>query len=348
MNTALDITGLSLQLGDFRLGPLSLSLGAGDYLVLLGPSGCGKTTLLRTIAGIHDAGPLTMRLHGRDIGALPPHKRSVGYVTQGTGLFPHMDVERNVRFGLRYVRAPDEEKEHHVRRIIELTGLRALLHRHPRTLSGGESKRVALARSLVVNPRVLLLDEPLSMLDYNARAGMLDVLRMIHREMNTATIHVTHDREEAWAIGEQCAVMHGGCLEQKGPVSELFRRPGSRRVAEFLGGVNIVPARFERRNGAAVAVLAWTELPLDSAVDYATGYIQIRPESLAPARQPGDGAFAVVVRSLADRGPYAELKVVTSGGHTLCAHLNGTECAGLLPGDSLLLRCRSAPHPMQH
>ena len=214
MTAFLELRDLSLTLGGFRLGPLSLALSPGEYLVLLGPSGCGKTTLLNAISGVHGAGAGMLLLAGEESGLKPVHRRRIGYVSQIPNLFPHLTVEDNVRFGLAYVRAPEDELEGRFRRIVALVGADGFLGRYPATLSGGERRRVALARSIVTGPRVLLLDEPLGMLDPNARAGMFEVLRTIHEETGAAVIHVTHDREEAWIMGGACAVMREGKIER--------------------------------------------------------------------------------------------------------------------------------------
>jgi ABC-type Fe3+/spermidine/putrescine transport system ATPase subunit len=231
----LEIRKLKLKIGDFIFGPVSLALEQGDYLVLLGPSGCGKTTLLRALAGVFEVAPERLFLLGHDVGCVPPQKRHVSYVTQTNDLFPHLSVRKNIAFGLRYLKLSHEERESRIHRMAGLLGIDALLDRNPATLSGGEAKRVALARGLVVTPRVLLLDEPLDGVDHNARAGMFEVLRMIHDELGTATIHVTHDRREARALGQGCAVMREGRIEQIGTLHELFHHPATEFVADFLG-----------------------------------------------------------------------------------------------------------------
>lgn len=347
MNPLLEMVDLNLKLGGFTLGPLSLLLARGDYLVLVGPSGCGKTSLLRTIAGVYAAESGRICLEGRDVNQLPPQKRGVGYVAQAVDLFPHMSVAKNVAFGLSYLKLSREEKRRRLDRMADLLGLRDLLPRNPSTLSGGEGRRVALARSLVVNPRVLLLDEPLSMLDHNARTGMLDILKTIHQELGTATIHVTHDREEAWASSGQCAVMRRGRIEQVGPVSDLFRQPGSRFVAEFLGGSNVFPARFEERAGRWFAILDWAEFALAAPVGFGRGYLQIRPESLVLAPQEGPGTIRGMVRSIADRGIYSEIVVEVPGGSILQVHMVTASCPELRVGNSINLRCATAPHAIE-
>jgi len=340
----LELAGLKLTLGDFVLGEIFLALAQGDYLVLLGPSGCGKTTLLRAIAGVYPVGPRRVFLDGDDVGRLAPHKRGVGYVAQSANLFPHMNVAQNIAFGLSYVGMSRQAKRERCGRIVDLLGVGDLLPRDPTTLSGGEGKRVALARSLVVNPRVLLLDEPLSGLHHNARIRMLQVLKMIHDELETATIHVTHNRDEAWGFGEHCAVMRAGKIEQVGPVSELFRKPATRFVAEFLGDANVFPARFEQRGGKHFADVGWAEFELSEPAIPGNGYLQIRPDSLAPASEGEGGALRGTVRSLADRGIYSEIHVEVSGGHALRVHLVAASAIGLRVGDEIALKFVTPPH----
>ncbi len=235
MAPLLELRNLTVRLNGFALQGISLSLMRGDYLVLLGPSGCGKSTLLRTLVGAYAVEPGVLFLEGEDAGALPPHLRRIGYVAQSVDLFPHMDVAANIRFGLAYLPLTAQEKRLQFERIVELLGVRALLGRSPANLSGGEGKRVAMARSLVVSPRALLLDEPLSGIDEFARPEMLRTLRMLHDELGTATVHVTHDRDEARRIGGRCAVMRAGKIEQIGATEEIFRAPATPFVAEFLG-----------------------------------------------------------------------------------------------------------------
>jgi len=232
----LEIRRLHLDLGGFALAEISLSLERGDYLVLLGPSGCGKTTLLKAVAGVYRTGAGQLFLEGEDVGGWPPQRRRVSYVSQTADLFPHLDVGGNIAFGLRYLGLRRTERRRRVERMAELLGIGSLLSRWPATLSGGEAKRVALARGLVLTPRVLLLDEPLAGVDPGARAAMFGVLRMIHEDLRTATIHVTHDRDEARAMGQRCAIMRSGRIEQVGSLDELIAAPLTPFVAEFIGG----------------------------------------------------------------------------------------------------------------
>jgi putative spermidine/putrescine transport system ATP-binding protein len=341
----LELRGLELALGDFRLGPVSLELSAGDYLVLLGPSGCGKTSLLKAIAGFHPVTAGHLLVDGREAAGVPVHRRGIGYVSQAADLFPHLDVAGNVRFGQSYLALSPAEKRERFDQVVGLLGLGKLLARETAALSGGEARRVALARALAVSPRLLLLDEPLGMLDEQARPEMLDVLARLHQELGTATIHVTHEREEAWAVGGRAAVMRAGRVEQLAPVGELFRKPATRFVAEFLGGANVLAARFEpRAGGRAAALLGWAEFELAEAPGFAAGWLLIRPEHIAVAPLGAGQSFPATVRSVSDRGSYVEAVFEAAGGNILKAHLVAEDGAGLKAGEAVALRLAAAPH----
>ena len=245
MSTYLELKGLDYTVGAFRLGPVSLDLAAGTYFILLGPTGCGKTTLLRCLTGAAGIFPNKFFLAAEDTGALPLHCRHIGYVSQSNDLFPHLTVEQNVAFGLKYLRLSPAAKRERVARFLGLFQLADRAGQSAATLSGGEGKKVALARSLIMEPRLLLLDEPLSMLDHNQRLGLLDLLKNLHAQFQTTTLHVTHDRQEAWNIAGLCAVMAQGRLLQTGTAEEVFRKPRNRTVADFLGNSNVFPAEFD-------------------------------------------------------------------------------------------------------
>jgi len=336
----LEMRDLELSLGAFRLGPLRLELSSGDYLVLLGPSGCGKTSLLRALAGIYPVGPRRLFLEGEDVGSLAPHKRGVGYVPQTADLFPHMTAEANISFGLSYLGLGGQERRSRVEDMARRLDVAGLLERQPATLSGGEAKRVALARSLVLEPRLLLLDEPLSMLDHNARRRMLDLLRRVHDETGTTTVHVTHDREEAWALGGRCAVMNAGSLEGEGSAEDLFRRPGCRFVAEFLGGENIFEARFEGPR----AVLDWGTFTMPAAPGFETGCVQIRPETIVLATPQNPERFSARVIASSDRGIYRETRLELDGGRTLVWHAASSRNPAPPAGEEVLLCLTEPPH----
>jgi molybdate transport system ATP-binding protein len=226
---------LSRRFGDFSLDDVSIRIDDGQYWVVLGPSGSGKSLLLETIAGFHvpDTGRVT--IDGDDVTSAAPEKRRVGLVFQRAALFPHHTVAGNIEYGLRVRGTPPAERARVVDELIERLRLRSVVSRPVATLSGGEAQRVAIARALAIRPSLLLLDEPLSMLDHNARLELQAELRRLHTELGTRTIHVTHSREEAAALSDHCAVMLGGRIVQKGTWDELSTRPRCPFVAHFLG-----------------------------------------------------------------------------------------------------------------
>jgi ABC-type Fe3+/spermidine/putrescine transport system ATPase subunit len=302
------LESLEKLFGTFRLGPVSLNLEEKDYLVLLGTTGCGKTSLLRSIVGIRGKIKNSIFLDGRDIGILPPQKRHIGYVAQAGDLFPHLSVRKNIVFGLAYQNITAKEKQRRRDRYLDLFDLVKQANQPVATLSGGENKRTAMARSLIVEPKILLLDEPLGMLDQNGRKAMLGTLKMIHDELQTTTIHVTHDRHEAWRIAKQCAVMDSGRIIQTGTVAELVRKPKTRFVAEFLGGTNIFQATFDGIH----ARLEWTDLTLSAPVAYSKGWVLIRPELISIDRENSKCKLSGVVEAIHDFGEYIEVDVAAS------------------------------------
>ena len=227
----------------FGAGPpavatLSLEVARGELLGLLGPSGCGKTTTLRMIAGLAEATGGHIRVAGRDVTALPPHLRDMGIVFQNYALFPHMDVSGNVAFGLEMRKRPKAEIKEKVERALAMVHLTGLGHRRPRELSGGQQQRVALARALVIEPSILLLDEPLSNLDAKLRDEMRTEIRDIQQRLGITTIFVTHDQVEALAMCDRIAVMRAGHLEQIGTPFEIYETPATPFVADFVGRIN--------------------------------------------------------------------------------------------------------------
>lgn len=217
----LKVQDLCATVGAFRLGPVSLRLERGDYLVLMGPSGCGKTTLLKALAGLLPPVAGEIRLGTVRVDHLPSRRRRFGYVPQHSLLFPHLTVAGNVRFGLRYSGLSRADRKTRFGEVVEFAGVTNLLPRYPATLSGGEARRVALARALAVEPRVLLLDEPLSMLDAEARGVLLESLRGIRRQARMIVLHVTHQQEEAQAVATRYAMMQAGQLIWQGPAPSV-------------------------------------------------------------------------------------------------------------------------------
>ena len=236
-----DIEGVNLSYGDNHvLKNVDLAIKPGEFFAFLGPSGCGKTTLLRLIAGFNQADTGRVMIGGRDISALPPWKRDVGMVFQSYALWPHMSVKRNVAFGLEERSVARSEIERRVSLALDLVGLGHLGDRRPSQLSGGQQQRVAVARTVAVEPKVLLLDEPLSNLDAKMRVQVRRELRDLQQRLGLTTIFVTHDQEEANTICDRIAVMNDGIVQQVGTPMELYEHPANLFVANFLGTANIL------------------------------------------------------------------------------------------------------------
>jgi spermidine/putrescine ABC transporter ATP-binding subunit len=225
---------------DVAVGPISFSVREGEFFSLLGPSGCGKTTTLRCIAGFENVDSGAILLSGQRIDSVPPHKRGIGLVFQTPALFPHLTVQENVAFGLEAHKVPKDEIVQRVGAVLELSGLSNFGQRMPHQLSGGQQQRVALARSLVLEPPLLLLDEPLSSLDLKLRIQMREELRNLQRRLRKTTVFVTHDQTEALAMSDRVAVLSQGHIEQIGTPEEIYSTPISRFVAEFIGSSNLL------------------------------------------------------------------------------------------------------------
>jgi len=225
---------------------IDLDVPRGELLCLLGPSGCGKTTTLNIIAGFIELDEGTISVDGNAVHDVPPYRRNMGMVFQNYALFPHLTAFENVAFGLRLRKLARSEIQARVERAIELTNLRGHEHHYPRQLSGGQQQRVALARALVIEPSVLLLDEPFSNLDAKLRRRMRDEVRAIQRAVGITTIFVTHDQEEALAISDRIAVLRDGQLEDLGTPEQIYRRPRSVAVASFIGDLNVIGETFVR------------------------------------------------------------------------------------------------------
>jgi ABC-type Fe3+/spermidine/putrescine transport system ATPase subunit len=242
MDTVLELRGVTKHYpGHTAVEDLSLTVGAGEFFALLGPSGCGKTTTLRLVAGFEAPSRGEILLEDRRLDGLPPYERNVSTVFQNYALFPHLTVADNIAFGLRHRRggAPGDARQR-IAAAVEMLDLGAKLERKPGELSGGEQQRVALARSLVVQPAVLLLDEPLAALDPNLRKQVRGELKSLQRRVGIAFVFVTHDQEEALSVSDRIALLRGGRLEQSGPPEEIYLRPKTRFAASFLGPINWV------------------------------------------------------------------------------------------------------------
>ncbi len=312
----LEVAELTVRAGGFVLGPVSFSLERGEHLIVLGPSGGGKTTLLKALAGLLRPEGGTLAIDGRDMTAEGPATRRVGYVPQAATLFPHLAVWQNIAFGLD--NRGSESARNRVEEMANLLGVGTLLERKVRGLSGGEAKRVALARALAPAPSLLLLDEPLGMLDHNAREEMAVVLRNLRDLENVTALHVTHDREEAWNMRGSCAVMMDGKLLRKGRTAEVFRSPGSATVARFLGARNVFAVVGSVSSADRVANLGWWQVPLAEGSSVgAVRYAMIAAESLVPVARGTAGSVTGLLLDVTDRGAYTELSVRPAGSDAL-------------------------------
>jgi putative spermidine/putrescine transport system ATP-binding protein len=257
----------------------SLAVGKGEFISFLGPSGCGKTTTLQMIAGFLDPSRGAIRLEGKDLTAVHPAKRGLGIVFQSYALFPHMTAAENVAFGLEMRRVARAERDKRVRATLAMVGLAGYEERYPRRMSGGQQQRVALARALVIQPSVLLLDEPLSNLDAKLREDMQIELRQIQRTFGATTILVTHDQNEAMSLSDRIVVMNRGRIEQIGTPQETYERPASAFVSQFLGKTNDFAATIDRTTAIARLVAGSWSAPAPAGL---TGpvTISIRPERI--------------------------------------------------------------------
>jgi ABC-type sugar transport system ATPase subunit len=233
----LEVQEIALRAGSFRLGPITLAVGDGEYLIVLGPTGSGKTLTLESIAGLRRLESGRVLMNGQDMTDSPPEARRIGFLYQDSMLFPHLSVRDNLAYGAH--RLPRGERAATVARLAALLGIEALLGRMPRGLSGGERQRVGLARALATRPAMLLLDEPMAALDPNSRRALRDRLRSLHRELGTTTIHVTHNFNEALALGDRVAVLIDGRVLQAGAAAEVFSHPDTAQIARFLNTTRV-------------------------------------------------------------------------------------------------------------
>jgi putative spermidine/putrescine transport system ATP-binding protein len=296
---ALELTGLRKVYKDaVALDGIDLSIAAGEFMTLLGPSGSGKTTTLNMVAGFvePDAGRILMG--GTPLVGVPPHKRNIGVVFQNYALFPHMRVEANVAFPLRQRGVSRADSARAVGEMLEVVGLGHLARRYPRELSGGQQQRVALARALVFKPQLLLLDEPLGALDKRLRESLQLEIKRIHRELGVTFVFVTHDQEEALALSDRITVFNAGRIEQVGSAEELYERPRSLFVAEFLGDSNVLRGKVTHSGGGRLELDCGDSrfVTAGNAPEGTEAALVLRPERvtvLGVGEQPAPGHNAV-------------------------------------------------------
>ncbi len=314
------------------LDGLTLHLEPGEMVALLGPSGCGKTTALRILAGLDEPTSGRVAVGGSDVTAVPPNKRDMGMVFQAYSLFPHLTVLDNVAFGLKLRGSNKAARTARAADMLDLVGLSAHKQKYANELSGGQQQRVALARALAIEPRVLLLDEPLSALDAKVRAQLRDEIRRVQLEVGTTTLFVTHDQEEALAVADRVGVMNQGRLEQIAAPADVYAHPATPFVAEFVGLNNKVDVQVADGH----VDLLGTSLPVaDGSVAAGGGTALVRPESV---RIDADPAGPATVASVSFLGPISLVHCTLADGTRLVAQSSSGHAAGLAPGDRVAVR----------
>jgi len=333
---AISIRGVTKRFGDVTaVDDLTIDIREGEFLTLLGPSGCGKTTTMRMVAGFEepDAGDILLR--GEDVVGVPPNKRHVNMCFQNYALFPHMDVQQNIEYGLKLKKVGKEDRARKVEEMLSIVRLEGYEHRRPGQLSGGQQQRVALARALVNEPAALLLDEPLGALDVKLRKQMQLELKRIQNELKTTFVYVTHDQEEALSMSDRIAVMNEGVVEHLGSPRDVYERPGTPFVADFVGVLNAAELAVSSVDGDR-AVLSINDT--DRVVVPATGHglatgslalVAVRPERIAitrgAAEANGGSRLSGTVVQVVYLGTLTQFHVDTSAGKTFVVHQLSTE-----------------------
>ncbi len=303
--------------GDFTaVDNLTLDIYEREFFALLGPSGCGKTTLMRMLAGFEEPTEGKVILAGRDLVGVPPYRRPVNMMFQSYALFPHMTVADNIAFGLKQINMPKPEREARVAEMLKLVKLEKFGSRKPHQLSGGQRQRVALARSLALKPKVLLLDEPLGALDKKLREETQFELTDLQVTLGMTFLIVTHDQEEAMTVADRIAVMDQGRVIQVATPAQIYEQPNSRYVAGFIGDVNIIPARIESSEGNAIRLRSpWSDAPIEVTAGpvLASGaetWLALRPEKIGISREPPPpGTSNVLAGEVWDIGYLGDLSI---------------------------------------
>ena len=337
---AVRLRGLRRRFGAVpALDGLDLELAPGELVALLGPSGCGKTTALRVLAGLEDADSGQVLVDGVDVTTVPANRRDMGMVFQAYSLFPHLTARENVEFGLRLRGRLAGERRERAGEMLDLVGIGSHAGHYPHQLSGGQQQRVALARALAIRPRVLLLDEPLSALDAKVRVQLREEIRRIQIEIGITTLFVTHDQEEALAVADRVGVLRAGRLEQIGPPAEVYLRPASTFVADFVGLSNRLPGRIA---GDDVEVLGF-RLPLvDPAATAGSGPVTalVRPESVEVVAEE-TGPDRVLAASFL--GATSRVTVALRDDTLVVAQIDSSRLLELAPGTAVRVRLRPVP-----
>jgi len=339
--TVIRLDNVSKRYGEVTaVGGVSLEIMDGEFFFLLGPSGCGKTTLLRMIAGFAEPDEGQVYFDGHPMNHVPAHRRGLAMVFQSYALWPHMTVAENVGYGLEVRKVAGEQRRQRVAKALELVRMGRLAGRYPAELSGGEQQRVALARALVVEPRAVLLDEPLSNLDARLRLEMREELRQIHRRTGITMLYVTHDQKEALSMAQRLALMNQGRVVQVGTPTSIYHHPASRFAAEFIGETNLLEAEVLGSEDGTVALRTPVGELVCAGGDKARAgeklLVSVRPEALALVTEPDDGAsqntFPAVIEDVTYLGETSQF-VLRAGSATLkCLTLARPVGGRLKPG----------------
>jgi ABC-type Fe3+/spermidine/putrescine transport system ATPase subunit len=350
MTAILDIQDVRKSYGSYAaLKGVSLSVNQGEFIALVGPSGCGKTTLLKQIAGFEEPDTGRIAIAGADMAGVPAAKRPTSMVFQKLALFPHMTVAENIGFPLKLRRTDPAQIQKRVGQMIELMQLKGeYLTRYPRQLSGGEQQRVALARSMVSEPKLLLLDEPLSALDVKLKKVLQAELKRLHRSVGVTFVHVTHDLEEAMMLADRICVMRDGAILQLGTPADIYYRPADSFVSGFIGETNLLPITVTEHSAAGLSYQADDVVDADGRIapnliagNVAKGpaLLMLRPELLRvlPPGELADGAIAAEVTEMFGKGGTVQYRAVTPTGQMLVVEIPGTSSLPMRIGDKVIL-----------
>ena len=335
----IDIKGLTVDLGDFILKGADLRVEKGEYFIILGPTGAGKTVLLEAIAGLHPVRSGEIWMGGKDITKLEPEKRGIGFVYQDYALFPHLSVRDNILFGLKRRKHTKKETAEALEWLVELLQIKHLLERKPGTLSGGEAQKVSLARALSTNPEVVFLDEPLSALDPEQRERVQRELRDIQRRLGQTFVHVTHDFEEAVALGDRIAVLGEGRIVQVGTPEEVFRQPNSEFVARFAMTRNIYSGEVrDDSSRGTVMDIGGVEVEVITELR-GSMHASLRPEDILLSRESlvssARNSLVGTITKVEDRGPTINVTVSTPVDFVCLVTRRSLEELGLVEGDEV-------------
>jgi len=342
----IQVKNLWVDLGDFMLRDINLHVEPGEYFIILGPTGAGKTVLLESIAGLYPIKSGQIRLRGKEMTRVEPERRNISIVYQDHVLFPHLSVAENIVFGLKLHKQPHQQLTEILNWLSDLLDITHLLGRRPDTLSGGERQKVALARALSIKPELLLLDEPLSALDPETREGVQKELRQLQNQLKITTIHVTHDFEEAIALGDRIAVLGEGCIKQIGTPEQIFRQPDSEFVARFTVARNILAGEVvDKGDGNIVFHTGDTELVVATDLR-GKWHASIRPEDILISPQPlissARNSFCGTITDVSDKGSTLYLTVTLPPDFICLVTRRSLEEMGLSQGQKVYITFKAS------